>query len=211
MTDQFTPRTVVIVALASLVAGFVTVFGGGLVALRSRARSEVAPEAPSETPPPPAETPSETATEASPTSDDAGAEGPVEPSVAGDDSGAEAAPVQAGNVTITPFAISRCFAGMAPIPIAGERCGRLPELDAHFASRASQIAACANGAHGRLAFVMDFRFSNQHVGAWGGPASTIPNAGPVSQCVRRVTAPMPLATVPHTNDRYIGTIAIEWQ
>jgi hypothetical protein len=100
---------------------------------------------------------------------------------------------------------------MAPIPIAAERCGRLPELDAHFASRAAQIAACANGAHGRLAFVMDFRFSNQHVGAWGGPASTLPNAGPVSLCVRRATAPLPLATTPHTNDRYIATLAIEWQ
>lgn len=203
MTDQFTPRTVVVVALASLVAGFVTVFGGGMVALRSRARPEATPEAP------PATEPSPEAPAAEPSSDDAGAESPV----ADDDAAAPApaAPVEAAGVTLTPLAISRCFAGMAPIAIAAEHCGRLPELDQHFASHAAQIAACANGAHGRLAFVMDFRFSNQHVGAWGGPASTIANAGPVSLCVRRATAPLPLATMPHSHDRYIATVVIDWQ
>ncbi|MFO0651457.1 MAG: hypothetical protein U0326_34860 [Polyangiales bacterium] len=205
MTDQFTPRTVVVVALASLVAGFVTVFGGGMVALRSRARTEVTPEPAAETPAPQMQEPAE-----NPSPEAAGEDGGVESPVT-DDAGAPAAPVEAAGVTITPIAISRCFAGMAPIPIAAEHCGRLPELDQHFASRAAQIAACANGARGRLAFVMDFRFSNQHVGAWGGPASTVPNAGPISLCVRRATAPLPLATIPHTNDRYIGTIAIDWQ
>ncbi len=203
MTDQFTPRTVVVVALASLVGGFVTVFGGGMVALRSRARPDVAPE-PAATAPAASEPAEAPAPEAA--SEDAGVEGPVT-----DDAGPPAAPVEAAGVTLSPLAISRCFAGMAPIPIAAEHCGRLPELDQHFAARAAQIAACANGARGRLAFVMDFRFSNQHVGAWGGPASTVPNVGPISLCVRRATAPLPLATIPHTNDRYIGTVAIDWQ
>lgn len=194
------------VALASLVAGFVTVFGGGMVALRSRARSEVAPE--------PASTPAEpTPALPEPSAPDPGGDdADVEAPPAAEDAGAPAAPpVEVAGVTITPMAISRCFAGMAPIPIASEHCGRLPELDQHFASHAAQIAACANGARGRLAFVMDFRFSNQHVGAWGGPASTIPNAGPISLCVRRATAPLPLATIAHTNDRYIGTVVIDWQ
>jgi hypothetical protein len=57
---------------------------------------------------------------------------------------------------------------------------------------------------------MDFRFSTQHVGAWGGPSSTIPNAGLVSLCVRRATAPLPLATIAHTHDRYIVSVPIEW-
>lgn len=202
MTDQFTPRTVVVVALASLVGGFVLVFGGGMLALRSRARIEAPAEPPPPAPGEPAPSP-----EASPPDD---AEAPDEP--APDDAGAApAAPVEVAGVTISPLAISRCFTGMAPAPVAGEHCGRLPELDQHIASRAAQIGLCANGARGRLAFVMDFRFSTQHVGAWGGPASTIANAGPVSLCVRRVTAPLPLAAVPHAHDRYIGTYLIEWQ
>ncbi len=200
MSEQFTPRTVVVVALASLVAGFVTVFGGGMLALRPRTRPEVAAESPVATPPS-----SDVREQA-----EAGAEADPDGEAPPEESDA-AAPPEAAGVTITPLAISRCFDGMAPIPIAGERCGRLPELDAHFTAHAAQIAACASGGHGRLAFVMDFRFSNQHVGAWGGPASTVANAGPVSLCVRRATAPLPLATIAHAHDRYIATVAIEWQ
>lgn len=208
VTDSFTPRTVVTVALASLVAGFVTVFGGGMVALRARApqvdpralRPDPAPNAannavPSSTP---AEAPG--APEVLPDEPDAGVAG---------EGDAGAAP-DAGSVTVAPATISRCFAGMAPVAIPGARCDRLPALDQHFAARAPQIAACAQGARGRLTFIMDLRFSTQFVRAWGGPASTVANAGVVSVCVRRATAPLPLAAMPHANDRYIVSIPIEW-
>ncbi len=207
MTDQFTPRTVIVVALASLVAGFVTVFGGGMLALRTRARNEPPVEAPSAPEPAAPEGPAEPTAPESATASEAAGDAAVE-SPGSDDASAPA--TAAGGVVISPLAISRCFDGMAPTPLPAERCGRLPELDAHFAGRAAQIAGCANGAHGRLAFVMDFRFSNQHVSAWGGPASTLPNAGPVSLCVRRVTAPLPLVTMPHAHDRYVATYVIEW-
>jgi hypothetical protein len=200
VTDSFTPRTVVTVALASLVAGFVTVFGGGMVALRARVpqpdprtfRAEPAAAAPGQDPAAPAP-------EVLPDEPDAAPEAPAD---------ASAAPT--ANVTLAPATVSRCFAGTAPIAIPGARCDRLPALDQHFTARAAQIAACAQGARGRLTFIMDLRFSNQHVGAWGGPASTIANAGVVSLCVRRATAPLPLAAMPHANDRYIVSIPIEW-
>lgn len=198
VTDSFTPRTVVTVALASLVAGFVTVFGGGMVALRARAPQvdtrSLRPE-PAPTPEGP---------------DAASPDGLPEASDAGEAGEAAAAPAAAGNVTLAPATVSRCFAGMAPVAIPGARCDRLPALDQHFAARSAQIAACAQGARGRLTFIMDLRFSNQHVSAWGGPASTVANAGVVSLCVRRATAPLPLAGVPHANDRYIVSIPIEW-
>jgi hypothetical protein len=196
VTDSFTPRTVVTVALASLVAGFVSVFGGGMVLLRSRTPQGVVPPT---IPPPVAPL----------------ADAPVahaDPPDAGNDvdGGTLPAAPDAGSVNIAPASISRCFAGMAPIPIPGARCDRLPALDQHFAARAPQIAACARGARGRLTFIMDLRFSTQFVRAWGGPASTVPNAGAVSLCVRRATAPLPLAAIPHANDRYILSVLIEW-
>lgn len=199
MTDSFTPRTVVTVALASLVAGFVTVFGGGMVALRSRApqpdprslRPDPAPPAPGQEPASPEVLP-----------DEPDAATPADPDAA---VGAPTA-----NVTLAPATVSRCFAGMAPVAIPGARCDRLPALDQHFTARSARIAACAQGARGRLTFIMDLRFSNQHVGAWGGPASTVANAGVVSRCVRAATAPLPLAAMPHANDRYIVSIPIEW-
>ena len=40
--------------------------------------------------------------------------------------------------------------------------------------------------------------------------STIPNAGLVAACVRRVTAPMPLATIAHAHDRYLVVYSIDW-
>ena len=192
MTESFSPRTVITVALASLVAGFVTVFGGGMVALRGRApRAETRPLPPlAPTPPvgsPPADT---TAPELLPEASAAGS--------------------AAVGVTIAPATVSRCFAGMAPTAIPGARCDRLPALDQHLAARAAPVAACAQGARGRLTFIMDLRFSNQHVSAWGGPTSTIANAGVVSLCVRRATAPLPLAGIPHAHDRYIVSIPIEW-
>jgi hypothetical protein len=196
VNDSFTPRTVVVVALASLLAGFVTVFGGGMLFLRGH---EI-PTSPVEGTPQ-ATTPAVVSNETMPVAD-------TEAGAPGSD---EAPAITAAGVTLSPLSISRCFVGTAPVPVPGERCGTLTALDQHFASRAAAIAACANGGHGRLAFVMDLRFSNQHVGAWGGPASTVPNAGPVSLCVRRASAPLPLATMQHGFDRYIVTIPIEWQ
>jgi hypothetical protein len=203
VTESFSPRTVITVALASLVAGFVTVFGGGMVALRGRApRAETRPLPPLAPPPPEGSPPAETtAPEALPEAPAAGE---------GSDAAASADGSAPVGVTIAPATVSRCFAGMAPTAIPGARCDRLPALDQHLAARAAPVAACAQGARGRLTFIMDLRFSNQHVSAWGGPTSTIANAGVVSLCVRRATAPLPLAGIPHAHDRYIVSIPIEW-
>ena len=203
VSEQFSPRTVAIVALASLVGGFVTVFGGGMLALRPRSRVEIAPEtSPSPTPPIADNPDGGSETTPSPADPDSAATAPP----SGDDGGAA---VTAAGVTITPSGASRCWDQNNPAIIPGPRCDRLAGLDQHFLARAAQIAACGQG-HGRLAFIMDFRFSTQFVRAWGGPTSTIPNAGTVSACVRRVTAPLPLAQVQHAHDRYIVTVPIEW-
>jgi hypothetical protein len=57
---------------------------------------------------------------------------------------------------------------------------------------------------------MDLRFSTGFVRSWGGPSSTIGNAGAVVACVRRVTQPLPLAAAAHAHDRYLMVLPIEW-
>lgn len=218
MTDQFTPRTVAIVALASLVTGFVVVFGGGMLALRPRAGE--APREPMT---------AEPAAPVAPAARDGGAAIAARPSSPGDaavaspspeDPGAagggseegDAAPGSsggAGSVTLGPLAVSRCFDQGNPTALASAACDRLTGLEAHFAAKRGEIAACARG-HGRLAMIFDFRVSTNFARAWGGPSSTIPDAGTVAACVRRVTAPLPLATMPHAHDRYIAVQPIEW-
>jgi hypothetical protein len=204
--EQFEPRTVGIVALSSLLGGFVVVFGGGMLALRSPRRLAPAPPEPAVTvadaDPVRAPAPVAPVTPAPATGD---AEPPT-PVPNDNDSGAV---TTATGVTVSPVTISRCFAGMAPTPVTGAQCGALAALDAHFAAKATDIAACGRG-HGALAFVMDFSFSTSFVRAWGGPSSTIPDAGAVAACVRRVTAPLPLAQVPHAYDRYVVTVPILW-
>lgn len=202
MNETFTPRTVVLVAISSLLAGFVLVFGGGMLAMR---RQGVVPVAGDDASVLAADAAAPAV--AAPTDDDAGTVANTEPA-AGDDAGAPA-PVTVGNVTISPSGISRCWDQASPNVIAAANCDRQAGIDQHFASKAAEIAACAHG-HGRLAFIMDFRYSTQFVRAWGGPSSTVPNAGTVSLCVRRVTAPLPLANIPHAHDRYVLTVPIEW-
>lgn len=201
MNETFTPRTVVLVAISSLLAGFVLVFGGGMLAMR---RQGVVPVAGDD-----AAVLADAAVPvaAAPSDDDAGAVANTEP--AGGDDASAPAPVTVGNVTISPSGISRCWDQTNPTVIAAANCDRQVGIDQHFASKAADIAACAHG-HGRLAFIMDFRYSTQFVRAWGGPSSTVPNAGTVSLCVRRVTAPLPLANIPHAHDRYVLTVPIEW-
>ncbi len=202
MNETFTPRTVVLVAISSLLAGFVLVFGGGMLAMRRQGVVPVAGDdasvAASD-----AAAPAVTATD-----DDAGAGSAPTSELPAEDGGAPA-PVTVGNVTISPSGISRCWDQASPAVIAAATCDRQAGIDQHFASKAAEIAACAHG-HGRLAFIMDFRYSTQFVRAWGGPSSTVPNAGTVSLCVRRVTAPLPLANIPHAHDRYVLTVPIEW-
>jgi hypothetical protein len=185
-----------IVALSSLLGGFVVVFGGGMLALRG--------PGPPATLPPVAVSGSDGAIApvAQASAPDASGAGPSE------DAGGPGATTATG-VAVAALSVNRCFAGMAPTPVAGAQCGSLAALDRHFAAKASDIAACGRG-HGSLAFVMDFRFSTSFVRAWGGPSSTIPDAGAVAACVRRVTAPLPLAQVPHAYDRYVVTLGVTW-
>ncbi len=221
MNEQFTPRTVVLVAIASLVTGFVVVFGAGMLASRPTL-SVAAPTAASPTAdagtaaPPPA--PSAVA--------DGSAVGAPVPLVEGGDAGETGDPgaavpslvtgdgdggagVSVGGITLAPSATSRCFDQASTVVIPGAHCDQLAALDQHFQAHAAQIAACAHG-RGHLAFIMDFRFSTSFVRAWGGPTSNVPGAGLVAACVRRVTAPLPLAQVTHAHDRYIVVYGMDW-
>ena len=191
-----------IVALASLLAGFVAVFAGGMVLF----------------------TPATTAPPPPPLAADAGAVR-AEPSAAapaamGSDGGSPAATVDpldlgeagapaTGAVRFSPSAVSRCWDANNPALLPGASCDRLQAIDDHFAARSAEIAGCARG-HGRLAFIMDLRFSTGFVRSWGGPSSTIGNAGTVVACVRRVTQPLPLAAAAHAHDRYLMVLPIEW-
>jgi hypothetical protein len=116
--------------------------------------------------------------------------------------------VQAGAITITPGSVSRCFEQGSTAPITAG-CDALPALDQHMLAKAADIAGCSHG-HGRLSFVIDFRFSTAFARAWGGPSSSIGDAGTVAACVRRVTAPLPLASITHAHDRYVVVYGIEW-
>lgn len=207
MNDSFSPQTVAVVALASLVAGFVAVFGGGMIAMRPTAQP------PRESSPEPAVTPSPARRDADAGSVaasggvDAGAASPA-PVDDARNGGAPAAP--AGDVEVAPLGISRCWgqdAGTSSTP--GASCGSLADLDRHFASKRAELAACTR-AHGRMPFVIDLRFSTGSVRSWGGPSSTIANAGDVAACVRRATQPMPLAQMAHAFDRYIVTVPLAW-
>lgn len=194
MEDSFSPRTVAIVALSSLVGGFVVVFGGWM--LLHRGAPAPAPAASGETPPAPVAAPAADAATTLAAEPDAAV---AEPSA---DGGGAA-------VGLGALSISRCWAAGSPVMVPGARCDRLTGLEQHLASRASQIAGCATG-HGRLSLIIDFRVSTNFARAWGGPSSTIANAGVVAACVRRVTAPLPLTTMPHQHDRYIVNLPIEW-
>ncbi|MEZ4409781.1 MAG: hypothetical protein R3A52_25405 [Polyangiales bacterium] len=206
MNDSFSPQTVAVVALASLVAGFVAVFGGGMIAMRPSGQ----PPGESAHEPPVAPTPARREPDAGAVAASADADaGPASPEPVDDArNGGAAAP--AGNVEVAPLGISRCWgqdAGTSSTP--GASCGSLADLDRHFASKRAELAACTR-AHGRMPFVIDLRFSTGSVRSWGGPSSTIANAGDVAACVRRATQPMPLAQMAHAFDRYIVTVPLTW-
>lgn len=197
MEDSFSPRTVAIVALSSLVGGFVAVFGGWMLLHRAPAAPSSAPvvePAPVPAAPVPAAPVADAATVGVADEGDAGV---AEPSADG------------GAVGLGALTISRCWPAGSAVMVPGARCDRLTGLEQHLASRAAQIAGCATG-HGRLSLIIDFRVSTNFARAWGGPSSTIANAGVVAACVRRVTAPLPLTTMPHQHDRYIVNLPIEW-
>ncbi len=198
MPEKFSSRTVAIVALASLLAGFVVVFAGGMMLLAPATQTPPAPPpaAPTAPPVPVVAPPTADAGSAPPLSE------PLEPAEAG-----VAAPP--GTVRFSPSAVSRCWDANNPTMLPGASCDRMQAIDEHFASKAAEIAGCARG-HGRLAFIMDLRFSTAFVRSWGGPSSTIGNAGAVVACVRRVTQPLPLATAAHAHDRYLMVLPIDW-
>lgn len=203
MPETFSSRTVAIVALASLLAGFVVVFAGGMVLF---APATPVPQAPPLGPDAGVRVAAPTAAPSA-SQVDAGeapeAVDPSEPAEAG-------APVAAeGAVRFAPSAVSRCWDANNPAVLPGATCDRLQAIDDHFASKAAEIAGCARG-HGRLAFIMDLRFSTGFVRSWGGPSSTIANAGTVVACVRRVTQPLPLAAAAHAHDRYLMVLPIDW-
>jgi hypothetical protein len=200
--DSFSPRTVAIVALSSLVGGFVAVFGGWMLLHRGPAPTPppaaVAEPAAPAAPPPPAPAPA-APDAAVVTDEDAGAAEPAAAALPSGDAG----------VGLGAISVSRCWAAASPVMIPGARCDRLTGLETHLASRAAAIAACATG-HGRLSLILDFRVSTNFARAWGGPSSTIANAGVVAACVRRVTSPLPITTMPHQYDRYIVNVPVEW-
>ena len=199
MPETFSSRTVAIVAPASLLAGFVVVFAGGMLLF---APATTVPQAPPLGPDAGARVAAP-----SPAQVDAG-EAPVvvepsEPAEAGAPAAAE------GAVRLAPSAVSRCWDANNPAVLPGATCDRLQAIDDHFASKAAEIAGCARG-HGRLACIMDLRFSTGFVRSWGGPSGTIANAGTVVACVRRVTQPLPLAAAAHAHDRYLMVLPIDW-
>jgi hypothetical protein len=191
---------VAIVALASLLAGFVVVFAGGILLF--------APATTAPPPPPPSADAGAVRAEPSPPGPPPpGADGggtAVDPSDLG-----EAGAPTTGAVRFSPSAVSRCWDANNPAVVPGASCDRLQAIDDHFAARSAEVAGCARG-HGRLAFIMDLRFSTGFVRSWGGPSSTIGNAGTVVACVRRVTQPLPLAAAAHAHDRYLMVLPIEW-
>jgi hypothetical protein len=196
------------VALASLVVGFLLVFGGGMLLLRPRARDTAAATEPIA--PPPARTAARAADAASPTptppttaASAAGAPTPTEPT-------AETAAPSAG-LTIGPANISRCFDPGPLVPIPGAQCDRLPALEQYLASKSAEIASCARaGSHGRLPLYLDFRFSTRNTQSWGLPSSTIPNPGDVTACVKQKVLPLPFANIPHEHDRYVLVVNLDW-
>ncbi len=198
MQEKFSSRTVAIVALSSLLAGFVMVFAGGMVLLAPATQT---PPAPPSVPAAPSPAPL-----VAPLTSDAGSAPPLSETEEAAEAGVAAA---AGSVRFSPSAVSRCWDANNPAMLPGASCDRMQAIDDHFASKAAEIAGCARG-HGRLAFIMDLRFSTAFVRSWGGPSSTIGNAGAVVACVRRVTQPLPLATVTHAHDRYLMVLPIEW-
>lgn len=217
--ETYPPKTVAFVALGSLVAGFVVVFGGGMILLRPRS-SESATTAPTHALPPPTtiiERDASTARLIDPLA--ASADSGVEPNGGGEadpsagstaTNGADPTPPQAGSATVGEPAISRCFDAGPPTPIAGANCGQLAALQQHIASRSAALAQCARGGHGRLALVLDFRFSTSFVRGWGSPASTVPRAGDVTACAKTAIFPLPYASMPHDHDRYIVTVPIDF-
>lgn len=219
MERTYSPRTVALVALASLVLGFVLVFGGGLWLLRPRPRTRTSA--------PPAlvrsaggfvddatSAPGDAGNLSGPADDDASAS----PEVSGDGASTvrpteapTAEPTQSAGITIGPASISRCFNAGPPTPIRGAECDRLVELDNYIASRATQIAACTrSGAHGRLGLVMDFRFSTSYANGWGSPTSNIANPGNVAACVKLAILPLPFTNIRHLHDRYLVMVPVDW-
>lgn len=205
VSEKYEPRTVALVALGSLVVGFVLVFGGGMLLLRPRSRDlSASSDAPIPTRPralrDAAATDGETST------------APERVALGMDAATAPARPsVTTGNVTIAPVSISRCFDQNNPTVIAGGQCGDLAALDRHIASKAADIARCARaGASGRLMLVLDFRFSTNFMRGWGTPTSSIPNPGAVAACVKTVISPLPFTSMPHQHDRYLVVVPIDW-
>lgn len=210
VNDSYSPRTVVTVALVSLIAGFVLVFGSGTLALRGSQRgapSEIETEPlPQPRPVSPSVSAGDAAAPETPTP------GPTPGAPPTPEGGADAsAPAQgSGRVAaVGASGISRCWNAGSPAALAAANCDRLAGLDQHFQSRAAELGACTRG-RGRLSLIVDLRFSTAIVRSWGGPTSTVPNAGDVVACVRRVTQPIPLATMAHAHDRYIAVVPIEW-
>ena len=202
MPETFSSRTVAIVALASLLAGFVVVFAGGMVLF---APATTVPQAP-----PMVADASAVRAPSAPQTPVAAGEGDAGGAPVAVDPAEPGAPAMAaGAVRFSPSAVSRCWDANNPAVLPGASCDRLQAIDDHFASKAAEIAGCARG-HGRLAFIMDLRFSTGFVRSWGGPSSTIGNAGTVVACVRRVTQPLPLAAVAHAHDRYLMVLPVEW-
>lgn len=207
--EPYAPRTVAIVALSSLVVGFLAVFGGGMALLRPRMQntSGLGPTE-GESAPPPASTATPSAasdTVASPNENSAAPEATTTPSAA--------APSAAGDptrVTVGASTVSRCW-DQGPAAIAGAQCDRPAALDAHVQSKRAELANCARaGAHGRLVMLLEYRYSTQFARGWGGPASNVPDPGGVSLCVKRVLFPLPLAQMPHAHDRYLVLVPLDW-
>lgn len=220
MERTYAPRTVAIVALASLVLGFLVVFGGGMLLLRPKLRGRASGgEGSSQAAGGFADDASagrvDAGSMAGPIDDDGGATAPSDNSAATNpgapSNAATPEPTQSAGITIGPASISRCFNPGPPTPIRGADCDHLADLDRHVASRATQLSACArSGAHGRLALLLDFRFSTSYATGWGSPTSNIPNPGNVAACVKNAILPLPYSSIHHEHDRYVVVIPIDW-
>jgi hypothetical protein len=218
---SYPPQTVALVALGSLIAGFVIVFGGGMILLRPRSHETnhtvTISSLPSTTQTPSTERAAPAVpivNQLAPSAEDHRA---PEPNSSQEASATVLAPTAAasstpaaGSVTVGSVTIARCFDAGPPTPIAGAQCGQLAALQQHIASKSSALAQCARGDHGRLALVLDFRFSTSFVRGWGSPASTVPRAGDVTACVKQAILPLPFASIPHDHDRYIVTVPIDF-
>ena len=197
LNEKYAPRTVALVALASLVVGFVASSAAAWPCCGPGARDRGPPSPPRRVrahpratrapPPTDAGTPAaerrrSPRAAASPVTRATPAPPAREPVPAAGSPSAPRAPRG-----VSTRATRRRF----PAPVRPAREARPSHRDEGRGHRRVR----AGRSHGRLSLVLDFRFSTGSCAA-GAAESNVPNAGNVSACVKSAISPLPFATLP---------------